>query len=582
MKADLSRDTFDRALHYSAVRLQQGRIVTDADWNEQADLTRYRAERQARDIDRRLRRAAGRRGLRAGRRDQRARGACASTPTSPGSPPKTARCCARRTAAPTGRWSTCSTAAHLRAIATRSAASAGLVGDGGVVRKTTDHGATWIAQDAGTLQTLRGVAVFDADHAWAVGDGGIVVATSDGGATWSLAQTEARAALCGALPSTQLNGLAVGQRRRDRRHQRRRRRPGPAWRAARPRTCARSPSSARRVSGRPGQGGTILRSTDAGATWLPCTTPTAATLHAHRASATRTKAGRPATAASLLHTHRRRRELVERGRRHGTATLRGLVVLRQRAGLAGRRLRRRRCASAAARRHRRRRAAGRQPVDRAGPLLRQRHAVRARSARLVCAPTRRRRGRAARAGRLPDLPRCLAAPHLGARSAGDPRGRARRPRHRDARAHDRAGACAAAAGDQPVRLELRFDVSRRGTRSSTRSGRGSPRAPSRSSRRPTCARSPRPPATGGWRTSSIASRCTKAARTRRSSGRARTARSPMRSSSVSVDSAQQQTTVRRRRARPRRQSRPRGARPRRAGRRRCRADAARRARCSSI
>ena len=31
MKGDLSRNTFDRALHYSAVRLQQGRIVTDAD-----------------------------------------------------------------------------------------------------------------------------------------------------------------------------------------------------------------------------------------------------------------------------------------------------------------------------------------------------------------------------------------------------------------------------------------------------------------------------------------------------------------------------------------------------------------------
>src|ERR1700730_13940463 len=49
MKSDLTREAFDRASHYSAVRLQQGRIVTDADWNEQADLTRYRAERQARD-----------------------------------------------------------------------------------------------------------------------------------------------------------------------------------------------------------------------------------------------------------------------------------------------------------------------------------------------------------------------------------------------------------------------------------------------------------------------------------------------------------------------------------------------------
>jgi len=49
MKADLSRNTFDRARHYSSVRLQQGRVVTDADWNEEADLTRYRAECQARD-----------------------------------------------------------------------------------------------------------------------------------------------------------------------------------------------------------------------------------------------------------------------------------------------------------------------------------------------------------------------------------------------------------------------------------------------------------------------------------------------------------------------------------------------------
>src|SRR4051812_40156245 len=49
MKGDLSRETFDRTRHFSAVRLQQGRIVTDADWNEQAGLTRYRAEIQARD-----------------------------------------------------------------------------------------------------------------------------------------------------------------------------------------------------------------------------------------------------------------------------------------------------------------------------------------------------------------------------------------------------------------------------------------------------------------------------------------------------------------------------------------------------
>ncbi|MEO5607300.1 MAG: DUF6519 domain-containing protein, partial [Polaromonas sp.] len=49
MQGDSSRDSFNPARHYSAVRLQQGRVITDADWNEQADLTRYRAERLARD-----------------------------------------------------------------------------------------------------------------------------------------------------------------------------------------------------------------------------------------------------------------------------------------------------------------------------------------------------------------------------------------------------------------------------------------------------------------------------------------------------------------------------------------------------
>ena len=49
MKGDLSRETFDPAARYSAVRLQQGRVVTDADFNEQGDITRYYARRLAED-----------------------------------------------------------------------------------------------------------------------------------------------------------------------------------------------------------------------------------------------------------------------------------------------------------------------------------------------------------------------------------------------------------------------------------------------------------------------------------------------------------------------------------------------------
>lgn len=38
MKADLTRDTFDQALHFSHVLVQQGRVQLDADFNEQSSI----------------------------------------------------------------------------------------------------------------------------------------------------------------------------------------------------------------------------------------------------------------------------------------------------------------------------------------------------------------------------------------------------------------------------------------------------------------------------------------------------------------------------------------------------------------
>ncbi|HEX3531938.1 MAG TPA: DUF6519 domain-containing protein, partial [Thermoanaerobaculia bacterium] len=37
MKGDFSRDTFRKRKHYNRVRMQQGRVQLDADWNEQGD-----------------------------------------------------------------------------------------------------------------------------------------------------------------------------------------------------------------------------------------------------------------------------------------------------------------------------------------------------------------------------------------------------------------------------------------------------------------------------------------------------------------------------------------------------------------
>jgi photosystem II stability/assembly factor-like uncharacterized protein len=276
MKSDLSRDTFERAHHYSAVRLQQGRVVTDADWNEQADLTRYRAERAARDTI----------------------GACGA-PLDAAGYALVAETNALAVHALNANvvWIAAEdgvllrstnggadwlpvdagTTATLRALADVGG-TGWAVGDGGVVRKTSNQGASWIAQNPGTLRTLRGASVFDADHAWAVGDGGIVVATSDGGATWRVAQTSA-ARLHAVHFVDELAGLAVGQggailRTSD---------SGQTWTGVASGTIAHLRALAvfgTTLAWAAGQGGTILRSADGGATWAPCNTPSTATLYA--------------------------------------------------------------------------------------------------------------------------------------------------------------------------------------------------------------------------------------------------------------------------------------------------------------
>jgi len=41
MKGDFSRNSFDPNKHYRGVRMQQGCVQMDADWNEQTDITDY-------------------------------------------------------------------------------------------------------------------------------------------------------------------------------------------------------------------------------------------------------------------------------------------------------------------------------------------------------------------------------------------------------------------------------------------------------------------------------------------------------------------------------------------------------------
>ena len=50
MKGDFTRDTFNRARHYSRVLMQQGRVQLDADWNEQGEILLYQLRTLTRDL----------------------------------------------------------------------------------------------------------------------------------------------------------------------------------------------------------------------------------------------------------------------------------------------------------------------------------------------------------------------------------------------------------------------------------------------------------------------------------------------------------------------------------------------------
>lgn len=208
MQGDLSRDTFHPDSHYTAVRLQQGRVLTDADFNEQGDITRHRFEHLARDVIGASGGPAEGAGfaLSGGMRALAVHALDANNAWIAGEDGVllvTANNGAAWTLANTG------STRHLRALA-RVGSTGWAVGDGGTILRSTDAGATWAAQASGTLQTLRGVAAFDALRAWAVGDGGLALATVDGGVTWT-AHANGVARLHAVAFTSAQNGLAVGQ-----------------------------------------------------------------------------------------------------------------------------------------------------------------------------------------------------------------------------------------------------------------------------------------------------------------------------------------------------------------------------------
>ncbi len=143
MRGDFSRLTFRPERHFSGVRLQQGRVLLDADFNEQTDIAAEREAALAED-------AVGLTGAPV------VDGGLAIEPS-----------------------------AHLLAAAISPSGHALAVGSRGTILASAPT-APWTAAvpPAGLRADLRGVAFGDADHAWAVGTGGTILASSDRGGKW--------------------------------------------------------------------------------------------------------------------------------------------------------------------------------------------------------------------------------------------------------------------------------------------------------------------------------------------------------------------------------------------------------------
>ena len=97
------------------------------------------------------------------------------------------------------------------AVATVRASTVVAVGDGGIILRSSDGGATWTLQSSGTTNALAGVSFVDADTGSAVGQGGTILRTTNGGATWTPQASPTRNVLQGVSFVGASIGTVVGK-----------------------------------------------------------------------------------------------------------------------------------------------------------------------------------------------------------------------------------------------------------------------------------------------------------------------------------------------------------------------------------
>jgi photosystem II stability/assembly factor-like uncharacterized protein len=111
-----------------------------------------------------------------------------------------------------------------------------IVGENGIILRTTDGGTSWQTQSSGTTVYLNDVSFTDANNGTVVGDNGIILRTTNGGSTWQSQSSGTTYILHGVSFTDANTGTVVGQ------------------------------------------GGTILRTTNGGSSWLPQSNQTTAFL----------------------------------------------------------------------------------------------------------------------------------------------------------------------------------------------------------------------------------------------------------------------------------------------------------------
>ena len=86
-----------------------------------------------------------------------------------------------------------------------------VVGENGLIMKTTNGGQSWITQNAGSTATWNGIYFLSAQEGYVVGTQGTLAKTSDGGNSWVSIVTNTRNTLNDITFTTRDKGYIVGE-----------------------------------------------------------------------------------------------------------------------------------------------------------------------------------------------------------------------------------------------------------------------------------------------------------------------------------------------------------------------------------